>query len=113
MEKGLEASGNSVLQALRPALRLRDPAQRWRRSRRVGHSNAPPGRLPGVQEVFANEITNEEGSLAKINRQANEMPGILAQQSSGDLGFDTVLTQEHVLLAQHSSNAEPPTVGTN
>jgi hypothetical protein len=32
-------------------------------------------------------------ALAKINRQANEMPGIQAQLDSGDRGFDTVLTQ--------------------
>lgn len=32
-------------------------------------------------------------ALAKINRHANEMPGILAQHGVGDRGFDTVLTQ--------------------
>jgi hypothetical protein len=32
-------------------------------------------------------------ALDKINRRANEMPGVLAQQGSGELDFDTVLTQ--------------------
>jgi hypothetical protein len=31
-------------------------------------------------------------ALAKINRHANEMPGILAQQGFGNRGFDTALT---------------------
>jgi hypothetical protein len=29
-------------------------------------------------------------AVVKINRRANEMPGVLAQQGSGDRGFDTV-----------------------
>ena len=32
-------------------------------------------------------------ALDTMNRQANEMSGVLTQQASGDRGFDTVLTQ--------------------
>ena len=32
-------------------------------------------------------------ALAKINRRANEMSGVLTQHDSDDRGFDTVLTQ--------------------
>ena len=32
-------------------------------------------------------------ALDTMNRQANEMSGVLTRQASGDRGFDTVLTQ--------------------
>ena len=42
--------------------------------------------VPSVQEVFADEVANEEGSTGrKFNRRANEMSGILTQQRSRHL----------------------------
>jgi len=43
-------------------------------SRRVGYTTPPAGRRQGLQEVFADEITDEREALEKMNRQANEMP---------------------------------------
>jgi hypothetical protein len=37
----------------------------------VGHPNASSGRLSGLQEVFANEVTDEEGSAGQ-NQSLNQ-----------------------------------------
>lgn len=51
----------------------------------------------GDSQVFKKysqmKLQMKREALVKINRRANEMPGVLAQQGSGDRGFDTVLTQ--------------------
>jgi hypothetical protein len=51
----------------------------------------------GDSQVFKKysqmKLQMKREALDKINRRANEMPGVLAQQVAGDGGFDTVLTQ--------------------
>ena len=51
----------------------------------------------GDSQVFKKysqmKLQMKREALDKINRRANEMPGVLPQQGSGDIGFDTVLTQ--------------------
>jgi integrase len=51
----------------------------------------------GDSQVFKKysqmKLQMKREALAKINRQANEMPGILTQRGSSDKGFDTVLPQ--------------------
>lgn len=51
----------------------------------------------GDSQVFKKysqmKLQMKREALDKINRQANEMPGVLTQHGSGDRGFDTVLTQ--------------------
>jgi len=51
----------------------------------------------GDSQVFKKysqmKLQMKREALAKINRQANEMPEILTQQGSGNRGFDAVLTQ--------------------
>ena len=51
----------------------------------------------GDSQVFKKysrmKLQMKREALDKINRRANEMPGVLAQQGFGDRGFDTVLTQ--------------------
>ena len=48
----------------------------------------------GDSQVFKKysqmKLQMKREALVKINRHANEMPGVLAQQGSGDRGFDTV-----------------------
>jgi integrase len=51
----------------------------------------------GDSQVFKKysqmKLQMKREALEKINRRANEMLGVLTQRSSGDSGFDTVLTQ--------------------
>ncbi len=51
----------------------------------------------GDSQVFKKysqmKLQMKREALDKINRRANEMPGVLTQQGFGDRGFDTVLTQ--------------------
>jgi hypothetical protein len=51
----------------------------------------------GDSQVFKKysqmKLQMKREALDKINRWANEMPGVLAQQGFGGRGFDTVLTQ--------------------
>jgi hypothetical protein len=51
----------------------------------------------GDSQVFKKysqmKLQMKREALAKINRQAHEMPGIQARRGSGDRGFDTALTQ--------------------
>jgi hypothetical protein len=51
----------------------------------------------GDSQVFKKysqmKLQMKREALDKINRRANEMFGILPQRSSGERGFDTVLTQ--------------------
>jgi len=51
----------------------------------------------GDSQVFKKysqmKLQMKREALDKINRRANEMSGVLTQQSSGGRGFDTVLTQ--------------------
>lgn len=51
----------------------------------------------GDSQVFKKysqmKLQMKREALDKINRRANEMPGVLAQRGLGDRGFDTVLTQ--------------------
>jgi hypothetical protein len=64
------------------AFHLRDPAQRRRRGGRVGDTNASPGRLSGVQEVFTDEIADEEGGTGQ-----NQSPGQRNVRRLGTLRF--------------------------
>jgi integrase len=68
------ASQGTIFSYLRSSLDLRHAAQRRRRSGRVGHANAAPGRRASLQEVFADKIAMKREALAKLNRRANEMP---------------------------------------
>jgi len=58
----LAACQGAVLPHLRSSLDLRHPAQRRRRSGRVGKTNASPGRRASLQEVFADEVADEARS---------------------------------------------------
>ncbi len=62
----------SVFSHLRSSFDLRYPAQRRRRCGRMGHAVAAARGCEGVQEVLADETTDEARSAAKLNRQANE-----------------------------------------
>ena len=55
----------SILSHLRSSLDIRDPAQCRRRCRRVGDAVASARRCEGVQEVLANEATDEAGSAGE------------------------------------------------
>ena len=51
----------------------------------------------GDSQVFKKysqmKLQMKREALDKINRQANEMSGVLTQRASGERGFDTILTQ--------------------
>jgi len=51
----------------------------------------------GDSQVFKKysqmKLQMKREALDKINRRANEMPGVLTQHEAGERGFDTVLTQ--------------------
>jgi len=51
----------------------------------------------GDSQVFKKysqmKLQMKREALDQINRRANEMSGALTQQGSGDMGFDTALTQ--------------------
>src|SRR5271165_3234021 len=69
-----------VFPHLRPAFDVRDKTKRGGRGRRVGDPTASAGGCQGVQEVLADEITDETGGAEEAeSRQANE----------GAQGFDT------------------------
>ena len=56
----------SILSHLRSPLHVRDPAQCRRRCGRVGHAVASARRCESVQEVLADEATDEAGSAGEI-----------------------------------------------
>jgi integrase len=61
----LRKSKGAIFQDLRSAVDIRDSVKCGWRGRRVGYAIAPAGRCQGVQEVFADEITNEKGGTTE------------------------------------------------
>ena len=62
---GFAQSEDAIFQDLRSAVDLRDSFKCGWRGGRVGHAIASAGRRQGVQEVFADEITDEKGGAAE------------------------------------------------
>src|ERR1035441_4664138 len=56
----------SLLSHLRPPLDVRHTAQCRRRCGQVGHAVAPTGRCEGIQEVLADEATDETRGVDQI-----------------------------------------------
>jgi hypothetical protein len=59
MAEDTSASWSSLFSDLRPALNVRNQAERRRRRRRMGDPAASTGRLAHLQKVFADETTDE------------------------------------------------------
>jgi integrase len=56
---------NPLLSDLRPSLNIRNPVERGGRCRRMGDPIAATRRLPGLQEVLANEAADEAGGFGE------------------------------------------------
>jgi hypothetical protein len=57
--------GRPILSHLRSQIDIRHPPQRGRRCGRVGDSTLAPGRCEGLQEILADETSNEARSSGK------------------------------------------------
>ena len=67
---GFAQSKGAIFQDLRSAVDIRDSFKRGWRGRRVGHAVAPAEGCQGVQEVFADEVTNEKGGTTEIESKS-------------------------------------------
>jgi hypothetical protein len=75
MAQDPEAGENSEFSDLRSSFDVCYPAERWRRGRRVGDTDASAGRREGLQEILEDETSDEARGFGEDNRQANEAKG--------------------------------------